>query len=548
MLALILSVFCGCRHSVDSHLSAADSLMEEHPDSALAILEGYSLPEDATDYDRALYGMLLTQARYKNFIDETDDSLINASAEYFLERGDKEKTARSLFLKGMIEMNAKKLGEAAVAFSQGLDVAKEGELYMWQGQCARGLYRLYFNLCDASSQIKFAKQAYEAFLQSGDKGWIVYSGINLAGAFNNNCQYVKSLSILDEIAKDVEISRDSTMFSELLRLRGLVLFGVCKYKQSIEAYDRAFAVNPHILTEYDIDNIKMALNEVLKDTCIKIELSHELKYKIKGSVDDTFTTNSYISDYKQAYENLKQYKNSQDSILDILFRNNVSEALGSYEFRKKSLNEERTRTERLYYWIAILVFVFICTVVYLTSREKILKEQAQRIKVEADMESLRNDLYSQLISSKNSSHNPSESSEAKIGCNFVGLIRRRYAKANALCDDYYQNRYSKNKNEELIAEINDIVKDFTQKSSLNNIADYIDDNSDGLYSSFVNEFHDLTEDNRRLFLYLMLGFSSRTISIILGLDISAIYNKKSRLKAKIVKSDSPSKNKYLEFF
>ena len=81
---IVLSLMVGCKEKVDPILSEIDSKMEEHPDSALMLLDSYHLSDNASDQDRAYYGMLLTHARYKNFIDETNDSLINASADYFL--------------------------------------------------------------------------------------------------------------------------------------------------------------------------------------------------------------------------------------------------------------------------------------------------------------------------------------------------------------------------------------------------------------------------------------------------------------------------------
>ena len=57
-------------------LLSADSLMEIYPDSALSILESISSPQKLPCADRALYALLLTQARHKNYIALGDDSLI----------------------------------------------------------------------------------------------------------------------------------------------------------------------------------------------------------------------------------------------------------------------------------------------------------------------------------------------------------------------------------------------------------------------------------------------------------------------------------------
>ena len=82
-----------CSSSVKSPLLlSADSLMEIYPDSALSILESISSPQKLPRADRALYALLLTQARHKNYIALEDDSLIKTAVEYY---GDKKKSVRA---------------------------------------------------------------------------------------------------------------------------------------------------------------------------------------------------------------------------------------------------------------------------------------------------------------------------------------------------------------------------------------------------------------------------------------------------------------------
>lgn len=73
-------------------LLCADSLMETCPDSALSIWESITYPQKMPRADRALYALLLTQARHKNYIALEDDSLIKTAVDYY---GDKKKSLRA---------------------------------------------------------------------------------------------------------------------------------------------------------------------------------------------------------------------------------------------------------------------------------------------------------------------------------------------------------------------------------------------------------------------------------------------------------------------
>ncbi|MDE6548216.1 MAG: tetratricopeptide repeat protein [Muribaculaceae bacterium] len=545
---LIFSFLCSCRRSVDPRLVDADSIIEECPDSAMIILDEYEITDNSSEYDRALYGLLLTHARYKNFIDEADDSIISAAADYFLEQGDKEEAARALFLKGMIEMNADKLGEASVAFSHGLDIAREGKLYMWEGQCARGLFMVYTFLCDGSAQIQYAKMAYEAFMMTGNVDWINYSKLELARAYNNSLNYDKTIEITAELLKLALEKKDTLILSESLQLRGVAFLALGKFDMSIESYSMACELNPVILTDKDKRNINIAIHEKYGDDipeCLSWIIE---KAKVLDTSKDSFGLFADQDKYKEAYESLVKYKNSQDSVLSHICRNNVAESISNYEKMRKALAEEKKNNYKLLYCILILVFIVVSCVGFWISREKILSEKSMRLKAEADLESLRSDLLTQLEKTEKSKKDDSNSTGRSIDKDFVKIIRSKYSEANSLCDNYYQGKYNKKDKEKITSEINNIVNGLKEKSSVDRIEEYVNETSDGLYASFKSDFFDITEDNRRLFLYLMLGFSSRTISVIFNLDISAVYNKKSRLKARITKSQASKKEEYLKFF
>lgn len=540
---VVAGVICGCGRDVDSRLYVADSLMEEHPDSALIILDAYKLPAGASAYNRALYGLMLTHARYKNFIDETDDSLISVSADYFLDHGDKEMAARSLFLKGIIELNAERYGGAAISFSKGLDMAKDVKAYMWVGQCAHGLDLLYIQLIDGSAQVNFAKQAYEAFLKTGDKGWVEYSQLEMARAYNNNAQYEKSVELLNDLIENKDIAQDSLMLSHSLRLKGLALFSLDEFKESIECYRKAYEINTNVLTSADRNNIQMIYAFTQDSLSINGSLFWCLNNEENES-DNAFVILANSGKYKEAYESLEKYKNRQDSLIARVLRNNVSECINRYDASMASLNNQKVKNEKLTYGIIILVCIVLGLFIIWRSRERIHSEKNIRLKAEADLESLRSDMQAQLEKAENDIGQEIFSENNEL----IRLIRQKYSVVNTFCDDYYQGLYSKREKDRVLIEVNNIIKDFTERSSLLKISEFIDDNTNGLYSSFKTDFINLPDWARSLFLYLLLGFSNRTISVMFGQDISAVYNKKSRLKAKIIDSDVPKKKDYLKFF
>ena len=104
MVALVVVVAgCGGTHRYDSRLMAADSLMANNPDSALALIEAI-VPDSLTNMgDRAYRDLLLTQARYKCYITATSDSDINRALDYYSSHsGEREKLTRAYIYKGAV--------------------------------------------------------------------------------------------------------------------------------------------------------------------------------------------------------------------------------------------------------------------------------------------------------------------------------------------------------------------------------------------------------------------------------------------------------------
>ncbi len=94
---------CGGMHRYDARLAAADSLMHDVPDSALALVQAVDPASLTREGDRAYRDLLLTQARYRCYITATSDSDINRALAYYRRHdGEREKLTRAYIYKGAV--------------------------------------------------------------------------------------------------------------------------------------------------------------------------------------------------------------------------------------------------------------------------------------------------------------------------------------------------------------------------------------------------------------------------------------------------------------
>lgn len=127
LIAVLTALLTACAGKTGCNviLVRADSLMDSRPDSALNLLESISAGSLRTKADRAYHALLLTQARDKNYMVQTDDSLICSAITYYNQTGNTDLQARSYYYCGCVYRDMQKIDEAVANFLTANTLAKE---------------------------------------------------------------------------------------------------------------------------------------------------------------------------------------------------------------------------------------------------------------------------------------------------------------------------------------------------------------------------------------------------------------------------------------
>ena len=128
------------------------------------------------------------------------------------------------------------------------------------------------------------------------------------------------------------------------------------------------------------------------------------------------------------------------------------------------------------------------------------------------------------------------------------LLTKEYKAIDEKCRDYYANSSSQSRrkvSDEVIA----MVDRFSSDETIRELEQTVDKYQSGLIAEFRTDLPSLKPADYRLFLFSTLGFSTSAISVFLKEEkLDAVYNRKSRLKAKIKKLDSETaRTKYLSY-
>ena len=163
-------------------------------------------------------------------------------------------------------MNANRLGEAAVSFRQGLDIAREGKHYMWEGQCARGLFAVYGRIQNYSEQIKYAKAEYDAFVKGGYPDWTDHAMLNILRAYQNNEQFDRVEDDASMLLSTAEEAKDTILMEDVLLLLGSCRFATGDFKGALDSYFNAYSMDPSVIRATHGYNVAVAADNIGMDS------------------------------------------------------------------------------------------------------------------------------------------------------------------------------------------------------------------------------------------------------------------------------------------
>ena len=129
-------------------------------------------------------------------------------------------------------------------------------------------------------------------------------------------------------------------------------------------------------------------------------------------------------------------------------------------------------------------------------------------------------------SKRNIQENDEKKSELTDYSNFKILER--------LCEQFYIYENSEKFQKKIIQEVREIINELRNDSKVQKeLEQWLNQTQDNVVSKLRASHPKLKEEDIKLFCYLQAGFTPTMISVLLRKDKSIIYNRVSRLKAKI---------------
>lgn len=169
IITCIYSTFaCKENTSVSALLEQSERLVEQYPDSALAILQKIDHSQKLSARQHAQWCLLSTQAKDKAYVTHTSDSIIKIAVAYFEKTTDKHALMKSYYYAATVNQDLGDAPQAQYFYLKALDLYKETNDHAFGGRIYGNLGMIYTFQYLYDVALDLQRKSEECFRLVGD--------------------------------------------------------------------------------------------------------------------------------------------------------------------------------------------------------------------------------------------------------------------------------------------------------------------------------------------------------------------------------------------
>lgn len=390
IISIIISLI-SCTHNKNyptafqPELAKAEAMMYRYPDSALHILQGIQpdIPSENEQY--ATWALLMTQAQYKNQIEQSD-SLINIAYSYFTKHDNAQRKALALYYKGILRHESHHAEDALSFYLEAAtEIEKTNDYQLgFLINSEVGLMYLYRKLNDYAMEY-FEKAHHNAEL-SDNQTYIAFSFIYIARAFSQKKQYNKAIEYYEKAIKIGQVNNYPTILASAMNETSFLFLKTGENKKALQyakdcikikktdqrifslgdtyrylkMYDSAYfylnqaCLSPNIHTARSADQALYYISQEEKDYKKAVEYSNKLWF-YQDSIGKT-DRNKALIEMQEKYDqqkiinenNLSQIKKDRiiRNVLIALIILSFIIAITNYLYQRKIVSQKQEISEK----------------------------------------------------------------------------------------------------------------------------------------------------------------------------------------------------------
>ncbi len=534
---------CNENNNISNIFLKAEQLMDVHPDSALLLLQDVESRNLVTKEGKARHALLLSQAYDKNYIDLTNDSLINIAVEYYADSNDKERYFTSLYYLARVQYNAGLYTKSMLTIIQAEELASEikdkyklGLMYAYKGKIYSSIYDPEKSIPEYMSAIKNYRLANKDLLEHDLL-------LNVADAYFKIKNYEKAEKCIKESIEWAYKNKNENLLKNAVNTLILMYDNLKEHTKIKDLYKSKYF---KIYNSDVVINLSLALyfaNNEKKDSTI---------YYLNKAEEFVSTSNDTILLYNRAYIAYKRLKDYENALLELEKERKYGDYLMRTALKQPVVTAERDyyklQTELTEYKLTIksnyIIISLLLSIILLFSIYYYYKYSKNKIE-------LMNDEIGSLVLSFEKQNKLLaikdklvEEKERKI----YALFNKQFTLLNKLCTTYYETSPCKKEQFAIFEELKKEMKMFNKNEERREeLEAIINEYMDNIIIKLKEDFNDITTEDLHILCLILLGFSGKSISAITGFNRDIIYARKSRIKKIILNNETQHKDTYMKY-
>ena len=555
-----------------------ESVMFDHPDSALHILEAMPMPSARRDKENhALWCLLVTQAQYKQVMKIPSDSLVRIAYDYYKPTNNARRKAMSALYMGDINYELRNIEEALQYYLEGKTEVEKTDDYKTGYLVMISLCKLYLYRDLADYALEACRKAYDYAVKDSNKRYQLASLKFLARCYCISDSLSKAINTYHKCSElTLELGLENYYYDIQSEI-ALVYKNKGDIEKSLEII-KSFPIKyqPALLTGKNYyllgqqDSAYIYLNEALKTYNIYTKASaYEYLYKL----GDTPKYRKYLKTY---CDSLLFYN---DSIIAIDKGKEIIAYKEKYDHQKLITEQQRLKLEkadaqRMMFIITICLIIVIAVVAYLYQKRLVRKETTIRKQSEQlqdymlqlheyETRLMQNNRYmdelqeqiagqevnAEDIESYREQIDSLQSENGRLSENINTLqqhiaeytskldkARRDTEKFRSISEENLNLKQRERMLAEYVVDNDSLVKELREKCRVLDDIEWetLDQMCESTYGNFVSRLQSicptLTKQELHLCILIKLRFSNTQMSEIFGVSVSSVSQKKFRLK------------------
>lgn len=588
ILSLLSLCLFACRQSphVRPLLQEAETLMAARPDSSLTLLESVRSPEKLPAGDYATWCLLVTEARDKNYVEHTSDSLIDLAVRYFGKREeDRQRYGMALYYKGRVlhsgDRKEEALGCYVKAREQLVRSSDAKELFLVDSHIGH-LYA-YQNM--KKEALEAYQNAYQDACLANDSLYLAYASIYLGRAYGLYADFGKSVEAYQDAVKMATTIADEGALSQGLKELASVYVRLGDFDkasnclQRVEKWvEQGNMKNPEAFYLTVGDMYRLTGEREQAVFYLRKALASQNWYTLREAHLSLYFLFEEEKNYREAVEENQAYMAYVDSIRQQQYQRTLLELDAKYENEKllRQNKELQLKQFRNRGWVSAVLFFLLCGVIYffrlsrrkerklilMEERLNVFRRKQEEVEKQLDFNREKMDFLGEQIQQTEMEcerlQNENQADRLVIKEKESRLKRLQQEKAELAL----KNERLQNENQSFSVLIQQLKRENT--SSLNLLVilkqqatplkpeewtillDLVDLLYDKFYSRLRKVHPALTPDQLKYCCLFRLSFSISEIAVIMNVRPETVSRQKLRIK-KNMEDVVPEKNKWDDY-